>query len=137
MAGQIKKQTAKPEERQGEKRKKQWNKTKAYRVLRAQMECDLRQAALFNAFFLEKVDRYMSLWVQAKELEEDLQERGIRVKYQNGTQRGETENKSLDRLMKVYDRMDELHRQLGYQEQVKAGKAAAVRAAESGEDDEL
>lgn len=118
-------------------KKKQWNKTKAYRVLREQMESDLKQAALFNAFFLEKVDRYMSLWVQARELEEDLQERGIRVKYQNGTQRGETENKSLDRLMKVYDRMDELHRQLGYQEQVKAGKAAAVRAGQDGEDDEL
>lgn len=114
-----------------------WKRTKAYREMREQMVADLKAAGIHNAYFLDKVDRFMSLWCQAKELEEDLQKRGIRVAYHNGRQSGETENKSLDRLMKVYDRMDEIHRQLGYQEQVKAGRQQAAKISADGEDDEL
>lgn len=120
-----------------ESRKKDWGRTKAYKEMREQMIADLRAAGIYNAYFLDKIERFMSLWCQSKELEADLAARGIRVEYQNGSQRGETDNKSLDRLMKVYDRMDELHRQLGYQEQVKAGKQAAARNSAGGEDDEL
>ena len=120
-----------------ESKKKDWTRTKAYKQMRDQMIADLEAAGIKNAYFMDKVERFMSLWCQSKELEEDLSTRGIRVEYQNGTQRGETDNKSLDRLMKVYDRMDEIHRQLGYQEQVKAGKQAAARGNLGGEDDEL
>lgn len=120
-----------------ETKKTNWPRTKAYKQMRDQMVEDLEAAGISNAYFLDKVDRFMSLWCQSKILEEDLAVRGIRVEYQNGSQRGETDNKSLDRLMKVYDRMDELHRQLGYQETVKHGKQAAARNSESGEDDEL
>lgn len=118
-------------------RKKVWSLTKAYKEMRSQMVADLKAAGIHNAYFLDKVDRFMSLWVQSKELEADLQERGIRVEYCNGSQRGETDNKSLDRLMKVYDRMDEIHRQLGYQETVKAGRQAQAKMSAEGEDDEL
>lgn len=120
-----------------EEKKKHWNKTKAYKEMREQMVADLKAAGIYNAYFLDKIDRFMSLWVQAKELEEDLAVRGIRVEYCNGTQRGETDNKSLDKLMKVYDRMDELHRQLGYQETVKAARQAQAKLSAEGEDDEL
>ena len=120
-----------------EEKKRHWEKTKAYKEMREQMIEDLKGAGIHNAYFLDKVDRFMSLWVQSKELEADLQERGIRVEYCNGTQRGETDNKSLDRLMKVYDRMDEVHRQLGYQETVKAGRQAQAKMSAEGEDDEL
>lgn len=121
----------------GKSNKKDWTRTKDYKQMREQMIADLKVAGIYNAYFLDKINRFMSLWCQSKELEQDLAARGIRVEYQNGSQRGETDNKSLDRLMKVYDRMDELHRQLGYQEQVKAGKQAAVRNSAGGEDDEL
>lgn len=120
-----------------EKKRRNWPGTKAYRQMRDQMVQDLRDAGIYNAYFLEKVERFMSLWVRAKELEEDLGDRGIRVEYHNGSQSGFTENKSLDKLMKIYDRMDELHRQLGYQETVKSGKQAAARNNAGGEDDEL
>ena len=120
-----------------EEKKKRWNLTRAYKEMREQMIADLKAAGIHNAYFLDKVDRFMSLWVRAKELEADLQERGIRVEYCNGRQRGETDNKSLDKLMKVYDRMDEIHRQLGYQETVKAGRQAQVKMNAEGEDDEL
>lgn len=120
-----------------ENKKTNWPRTKAYREMRDQMIKDLKAAGIHNAYFLDKVDRFMSLWCQSKVLEDDLAVRGIRVEYQNGSQRGETDNKSLDRLMKVYDRMDELHRQLGYQETVKSGKQAAARNSAGGEDDEL
>lgn len=120
-----------------ESKKKDWPRTKAYKEMRDQMIADLEAAGIRNAYFLDKVDRFMSLWCQSKILEDDLTTRGIRVEYQNGSQRGETDNKSLDRLMKVYDRMDELHRQLGYQETVKSGKQAAARNSAGGEDDEL
>lgn len=120
-----------------ENKKINWSRTKVYREMRDQMIADLEAAGIRNAYFLDKVDRFMSLWCQSKILEEDLAVRGIRVEYQNGSQRGETDNKSLDRLMKVYDRMDELHRQLGYQETVKSGKQAAARNSAGGEDDEL
>lgn len=118
-------------------KKRAWDRTKAYKEMREQMVADLKGAGIYNAYFLDKVDRFMSLWVQSKELEADLQERGIRVEYCNGSQRGETDNKSLDRLMKVYDRMDEVHRQLGYQETVKAGRQAQAKMNADGEDDEL
>lgn len=120
-----------------EEKRRRWNLTRAYKEMREQMIADLKAAGIHNAYFLDKVDRFMSLWVQSKELEADLQERGIRVEYCNGSQRGETDNKSLDRLMKVYDRMDELHRQLGYQETVKAGRQAQAKMNAEGEDDEL
>lgn len=118
-------------------KKKDWPRTSAYKDMKNQMIDDLKAAGIHNAYFLDKVDRFMSLWVQSKTLEEDLAERGIRVEYQNGSQRGETDNKSLDRLMKVYDRMDELHRQLGYQETVKHGKQTAARNSDNDDDDEL
>ncbi|MBO7184645.1 MAG: hypothetical protein J6V34_02480 [Oscillospiraceae bacterium] len=118
-------------------KKRVWDRTKAYKEMREQMIADLKGAGIYNAYFLDKVDRFMSLWVRSKELEEDLAIRGIRVEYCNGSQRGETDNKSLDRLMKVYDRMDELHRQLGYQETVKAGRQAQAKMNADGEDDEL
>ena len=120
-----------------EVKKRCWEKTKAYKQMQEQMIADLKAAGIHNAYFLDKVDRFMSLWVRAKELEADLEERGIRVEYCNGTQRGETDNKSLDRLMKVYDRMDEIHRQLGYQETVKAGRQAQAKMNTGDEDDEL
>ena len=118
-------------------RKKDWSRTNDYKEMRNQMIADLKAAGLYNAYFLDKVYRFMSLWCQSKELEDDLSVRGIRVEYQNGSQRGETDNKSLDRLMKVYDRMDEIHRQLGYQETVKAGRQAQAKMSAEGEDDEL
>lgn len=120
-----------------EEKKRHWDKTKAYKAMRSQMESDLKAAGIHNAYFLDKVDRFMSLWVRAKELEADLEERGIRVEYHNGSQHGHSENKSLDKLMKVYDRMDEIHRQLGYQEQVKVGRQQAAKMSADGEDDEL
>lgn len=120
-----------------DRKKKDWSRTRAYREMREQMVDDLKAAGIYNAYFLDKVERFMSLWVRGKDLEDDLAERGIRVEYHNGTQSGLTENKSLDKLMKTYDRMDELHRQLGYQEIVKAGKQAAARNSAGGEDDEL
>lgn len=120
-----------------ENKKKDWPRTKVYREMRDQMIADLKSAGIYNAYFLDKVERFMSLWCQSKILEDDLSTRGIRVEYQNGSQRGETDNKSLDRLMKVYDRMDELHRQLGYQETVKHGKKVAAQNSESDDDDEL
>lgn len=120
-----------------EEKKKDWTRTRAYKEMRRQMVDDLKAAGIFNAYFLDKVERFMSLWCRSKDLESDLARRGIRVTYQNGSQCGETDNKSLDKLMKVYDRMDELHRQLGYQEQVKAGRQAAARNSAGGEDDEL
>lgn len=117
--------------------KKDWSRTRQYRELRDQMLDDLREAGLWTAYFREKVDRYMGLWCIARELEQDLRDRGLRVEYRNGSQHGETENKSMDRLMKVYDRMDELHRELGYQDQVRAGKQAAVRNGTAEDDDDL
>ena len=120
-----------------EEKKRRWNLTRAYKEMHEQMIADLKAAGIYNAYFLDKVDRFMSLWVRSKELEADLQERGIRVEYCNGSQRGETDNKSLDKLMKVYDRMDEIHRQLGYQETVKAGRQAQAKMNADGEDDEL
>lgn len=118
-------------------KKKDWSRTRDYKEMRDQMIADLKAAGIHNAYFLDKVYRFMSLWCQSKELEDDLSVRGIRVEYQNGSQRGETDNKSLDRLMKVYDRMDELHRQLGYQETVKHGKKVAAQSSEGDDDDEL
>lgn len=120
-----------------ETKKKDWVRTKAYREMRDQLIADLKTSGLENAYFLDLVNRYMQLWCCAKELEEDISIRGIRVEYQNGTQRGETDNKSLDRLMKVYGMMNKFHQQFGYHEMASQSRKGAFFSDTDDEDDEL
>ena len=120
-----------------ENKKKNWTRTKAYREVRDQMVADLQTVGIWSAYFADRIDRYMGLWCVAKELEADLSARGVRVEYQNGVQRGEADNKSLDRLLKVYSMMDDLHRQLGYTDAVKNSIKAATSAEWDDPEDEL
>lgn len=118
-------------------KKKDWSRTKEYREIRDQMIIDLKSSGLDNAYFLNSINRYMQLWCCAKELEEDISLRGIRVEYRNGTQQGETDNKSLDRLMKVYGMMNKFHQQFGYQEIISQSRKGAAPTDTDEEDDEL
>lgn len=120
-----------------ENKKKDWSRTKAYKEMRNQMVADLEASGLDNAYFLDLVDRFMQLWCCAKELEEDISSRGVRVEYQNGSQRGETDNKSLDRLMKVYGMMAKFHQQFGYQETAARSRRGMEYDDPDDEDDEL
>lgn len=117
-----------------ENRKKDWSRTKAYKEMRDQIIADLSASGLDNAYFRDLVNRFMQLWCCSKELEEDISNRGIRVEYQNGSQYGQTDNKSLDRLMRVYGMMNKFHQQFGYRE---VAAQSRKDAASADMDDEL
>lgn len=118
----------------GECAKKDWTKTKQYRNLKRSMIQDLENAGLNKEPYLDMVHQYMAFWVQLQMLNEDIEERGVCVEYQNGNnQMGVTDNKSVAVAIRVNARMESILASLGY----KARAAKSGAAAASGEDDEL
>lgn len=114
--------------------KKDWTKTKQYRNLKRSMILDLENAGLNKEPYLDMVHQYMAFWVQLQMLNEDIEERGICVEYQNGNnQMGVTDNKSVAAAVRVNARMESILATLGY----KARAAKSGATATSGEDDEL
>ena len=112
---------------------KSWAETKEYKKLQSTLKKDLKAAGLNRQPYIGLVDEYMRLWSQLQELDQDVMERGVRTEYQNGTQTGVTENKSVDRGIRVRDQMLEILNSLGY----KARAAQAGAVAGRTEDDEL
>lgn len=114
--------------------KNDWAKTKQYRNLKRSMIQDLENAGLNREPYLDMVSQYMAFWVQLQMLNQDINERGICVEYQNGNnQMGVTDNKSVAAAVRVNARMESILASLGYKARaLKSGASAA-----SGEDDEL
>lgn len=65
-------------------------------------------------------------------LEQDIADRGVYLEYQNGAnQKGTTDNKSVEKLVRVSSQMLSLWAALGFREQANNAKPVG------GEDDEL
>lgn len=107
--------------------KNKWARSKAYRELKQALLSDLEAAGTKRLPFTDLVDQYMSLWCQLQMLNHDVEERGVQIEYQNGsTQKGITDNKSLNAAIRVGARMDDILNTLGYKARAaKAGEAAA------------
>ena len=63
---------------------KNWEKTKAYRVLKTDMLDDLAARGLISRQYTDKVEEYMDLWCMRQMLTEDVKERGVYIEYMNG-----------------------------------------------------
>lgn len=92
---------------------------------------DLTARGLISKPYLDKVSEYMSLWCLKRMLEEDITMRGVYVEYQNGaTQKGTTDNKSVEKLVRVSAQMLSIWTALGFKEQAANSKPGV-------DDDEL
>ena len=115
------------------KKKTSWERTKAYKDLDAALRDDLEARGLVGAQYEDQVDMYMTLWITKQELRTDIKERGVTVAYQNGaSQRGYTDNKSVDKLIRVSAQMLQIWTALGYKEMANSENNPG-----DGEDDEL
>lgn len=110
-----------------------WERTKAYKELYAALKDDLESRGAVGSQYEDLVKTYMTLWVIRNELQEDIRKRGVVITYQNGTkQQGVTNNKSVEKLVRVSTQMLQIWTTLGYKDQVKNGCVA-----DPDEDDEL
>ena len=53
--------------------------TKAYKTLRKSLLDGLEVRGLVEEVYRDKVEEYMTLWRQLRELQEDIEERGVTV----------------------------------------------------------
>lgn len=107
-------------------------KTAEYKQLKQELVDDLESRGLISRPYLDKAEEYMSLWCLRKMLEEDIAARGVYIEYQNGAnQRGTTDNKSVEKLVRVSSQMLSIWAALGFKEQATSAKAVGS------DDDEL
>lgn len=98
-------------------------KTKEFAQLKAELVDDLQARGLISQPYLDKAEEYMSLWCLKRMLEEDIAERGVYVEYQNGAnQKGTTDNKSVEKLVRVSSQMLSIWSALGFKEQANSAK---------------
>lgn len=115
------------------KKKTNWERTKAYKELDTALRDDLESRGLIGPQYEDQIDMYMTLWITKQELRADIKERGVSVAYQNGvSQKGYTDNKSVDKLIRVSAQMLQIWTALGYKEMANSEKFPG-----DGEDDEL
>lgn len=107
-------------------------KKREFRELQKDLLDDLTARGLISRPYMDKVEEYMGLWCLRRMLEEDIAARGVYVEYQNGAnQRGTTDNKSVEKLVRVSSQMLNVWAALGFKEQAASAKPS------DGDDDEL
>lgn len=100
-------------------------RTKAYKKLRSDMLDDLEARGVIGQQYADKVEEYMQLWCYREMLHEDIKKRGVAVEYQNSaTQKGVTENKSLNTIARISSQMLSIWGALGFREAAASGKPA-------------
>ena len=113
--------------------KKDFARTKEYRILKKDMLDDLEARGLVGTQYTDKVEEYMNLWCWLQMLNQDILQRGVYIEYQNGaTQKGTTDNKSLTIATRVSGQMLSIWTALGFREQATNSKPIS-----GGEDDAL
>ena len=109
-----------------------YERTRDFRDLKKEMIDDLTARGLISKPYMDKVDEYMSLWCLSRMLEEDIADRGVYIEYQNGAnQKGTTDNKSVEKLVRVSAQKLSIWTALGFKEQAANSKPGY------GDDDEL
>ena len=73
----------------------------------------LEKRKALSSIFMDLIEDYMDFWVIKEQLKEDIRQRGVYVKYDNGGgQTGYTSNSSVDNLLKVSSKMRDILKQL-------------------------
>lgn len=110
---------------------KDYRKTKQFKEIQESLIEQLRMNGNDSKFFVDLVKDYMSLWVIKNKLIDDIEERGVVCKYQNGKdQWGYKRNDSVGELNKTSSQMLKILTQLKIQ-------VKDVEQIEDDEDDEL
>ena len=110
------------------KRAKDWRKSKAYTELKRSMEEKLQARGLAETVYTDKVAEYMDFWVRRKELQADIQERGLTVVDERGRM---AENRSVSLEIQASKQMLAIFTALGFKQEVEKGGAGGA------DDDEL
>ena len=103
--------------------------TKAYKTLRKSLLDSLEARGLVEEVYRDKVEEYMTLWRQLRELQEDIEERGVTVMDEK---RGMlVENRSVSLATQVSKQMLAIYTALGLKPAENAARRSGV------DDDEL
>lgn len=93
-----------------------YRKTKKYREIKQSLLEQLKKNGNNEDFFIDLVNDYMSLWVIKCQLIDDISERGVTCKYQNGKEQwGFKKNDSINELNKTNTQMLKILTQLKIQ----------------------
>jgi len=93
---------------------KQYLASKQYEKIRQDLLDQLERNETIGEYYLDLVNDYMDLWVTKSLLVEDIQKRGVNIKYDNGGgQKGLKKNDSIELRIKVNKQMLELLSRIG------------------------
>lgn len=110
---------------------KDYKRTKQYKEIQESLIMQLRINGNDSRHFLDLVQDYMSLWVIKNQLIDDIAERGVVCKYQNGKEQwGFKRNDSVGELNKTSSQMLKILTQLKIQ-------VKDIEPIDDEEDDEL
>lgn len=100
------------------RRAKDWRKSQKYRELKRSMEENLQARGLAEAVYEDKVAEYMDFWCRRKELQADIEERGLTVVDERGRM---SENRSVSLEIQASKQMLAIFTALGFKQEVERG----------------
>jgi hypothetical protein len=101
---------------------KRYLESDKFRTIRTDLLAQLQRTGTSDSYFFDLVDDYMDMWVTKCLLVEDIQRRGVMIKYDNGGgQKGFRKNDSIEQRLKVNAQMLKLLSQLGIEPNQRLG----------------
>jgi P27 family predicted phage terminase small subunit len=89
-------------------------KSNLYAELKKDLLDQLDRNGTIGKYYIDLVGDYMDMWVTKSLLVDDIQQRGVLVKYDNGGgQKGKKKNDSVEQMIKVNGQMLKLLSELG------------------------
>lgn len=84
-----------------------------YADVRDNLYKQLEKRKAITPIYKDLIEDYMSFWSIKESLKKDIKERGVYIKYNNGGgQSGETDNPSIEKLLKISTKMKDILLQL-------------------------
>lgn len=81
-------------------------RTKKFRTIKADLLDQLERSGNRKEYYIDLVEDYMNLYITKIMLKEDVFERGVKVRYDNGGgQYGYKKNDSIEQMLKVNTQM--------------------------------
>ena len=102
------------------RQKPNYRRTKEYRRLRDDLIANLESRGLVEAVYRDKVTEYLDLWVRRKQLQADIEARGITI----WTEKGPAENRSVTLELQTSRQMLAIYNALGFREAPGSGRGA-------------
>jgi len=85
-----------------------------YQEIKSDLIDQLERNSTTGKYYADLVNDYMDMWITKCLLVDDIQQRGVSIKYDNGGgQKGKKKNDSVDQRMKINAQMLKLLSELG------------------------